>query len=121
VLALAFALRAEAASAGVKVSLLLAGGTQTAVVDSARRVPPDGGEIIFRDDLPQPNPPLLISPDEVAARTVAGLKADEALIVTHAGMRPLVEEYFNRILTAYDNAAAWRAEEAWSARRIPET
>ncbi len=111
-LALAFALRHEAAEMGVKVSILLAGGTETAVVDSARHVPPDGGEITFRDDLPKPHPPLLISPDEVAARTVAGLKANAPLIVTHAGMRPLVENYFDRILAAYDNAAAWRAEES---------
>lgn len=110
-LALALALRAEAAAVGVKVSLLLAGGTETSVVDSARRVPPGGGEISFRDDLPKPHPPLMISPDEVAARTVAGLKADEPVIVTHAGMRPLVEDYFNRILAAYDKAAAWRGEE----------
>jgi len=49
--------------------------------------------------------------DEVAARAVSGLKADAPLIVTHPGMRPLVEDYFSRVLAAYDSAEAWRPEE----------
>ena len=112
VLALAFALRAEAAAYGVKVSLLLPAATETTIAETGRRVPPDRGEMVVREGLPNPLPPFFLTPDEVAARAVSGLKADAPLIVTHAGMRPLVEDYFNRILAAYDSAAAWRPEEA---------
>lgn len=110
VLALAFALRAEAAEHGVKVSLLMPAGTATDVSLHARQVPPGKGEMTVWEGLPSMDPdwPFMISPEEVAARAVSGLKDDAPLITTHPGMRPLVEDYFARILSAYDRAAAWR-------------
>ena len=113
VVALALALRAEAAEHGVQVSALLPGGTETTLTETARRVPPDRGGFAVREGFPQPSTPLLslMSSDEVAARAVSGLRADAPLIVTHPGLRPLVEEYFSRVLAAYDSAEAWRPEE----------
>ena len=108
VLALAFALRAEAAEHGVNVSLLLPAATETNIAETARRLPPGSGKMIVRQDLPDAQPPFFLTADEVAARAISGLKADAPLIATHAGMRPLVQDYFDRILAAYDAAAAWR-------------
>lgn len=111
VMALAFALRAEAQLHGVRVSLLMPAATETNIAQTARRVPAESGEIVVREGLPNPEPPFFLSPDEVAARAIAGLKADAPLIATHAGMRPLVEDYFERILSAYDAAARWQPEQ----------
>jgi short-subunit dehydrogenase len=109
-LGLAFALRAEAAQAGVKVSLLVPAYTTTTISQTARQVGSGTGEMVINQALPAPDPrfPFALSPDEVAERAIAGLRADAPIIVTHAAMRPLVEEYFKRILTAYDEAANFK-------------
>lgn len=113
--ALAVALRPEAARHGVAVSLLVPAGTQTAMLADGERSRPAQhgaalrGDFAMRDDAPSPLPdyPFLLSPEEVAARTVAGIKANRPIIVTHAGMKPLVEDHFARILDAYDEAATF--------------
>lgn len=110
VLAMAFALRVEATQHGVRVSLLMPAATETDIAGTARRLPPDSGEMVVREGLPNPEPPFVLQPDEVAARAISGLRADAPLIVTHAGMRPLVEDYFQRILSAYDAAARWQPD-----------
>jgi short-subunit dehydrogenase len=106
-LGLAFALRAEAAQADVKVSLLLPAYTATTIAETARPVGPGTGAMVINEASPPPDPhfPFALSPDEVAARAIAGLRVNAPIIVTHAAMRPLVEEYFGRILAAYDAAA----------------
>lgn len=111
--ALALALRPEAAGHGVGVTLLVPAGTHTDMLtDGERSRPADlgaplGGGMTIRADAPQgaPGYPFLLSPEEVAARAVAGIKADLPIVVTHASMRPLAEEYCARILSAYDAAA----------------
>ncbi len=108
VLALGFALRAEAEKHGVQVSVLMPAATETNIAQSARKVGNEPVEIGVREGHPPPNPPFFLSPDEVAARTISGLKADAPLIVTHAGMKPLVEHFFQRVLSAYDEAARWQ-------------
>lgn len=105
IMALAFGLRAEAEAHGVQVSLLLPAATETRIGETARRVPPGKGEMVVRQGLPDPLPPFFLSPSEVASRAVDGMKRNLPLIATHAGMRPLVEDYFARILAAYDDAA----------------
>lgn len=110
-LALVFALRPEAEKYGVKVSMLMPAATETAMVDpkGARQVTPDA-QIMPREGLPNPEAPFFLKPEEVAARAISGLKADIPLIVTHAGMRPLVKHYVDRLLEAYDLAAQWQPE-----------
>jgi hypothetical protein len=49
--------------------------------------------------------PRWLEPEDVAARAVAGIRRNEAFIITHPGMRPLAAEYFGRILAAYDGAS----------------
>ncbi len=109
---LALALRAEAAEHGVEVSLLIPAYTETDIVGSERARPASlgtalGGQIIetFKHGTPLPNFPYTLSAEEAAARAVNGIRNNAALIPTHAGMKPLVEHYFNQVLAAYDEAA----------------
>jgi NAD(P)-dependent dehydrogenase (short-subunit alcohol dehydrogenase family) len=113
VMALATQLRAEAAEHGVGVSLLIPAATQTDIVETSRTRPDRqvrdlGKDMIVRPDAPAPSPdfPFILSPDEVAARAVAGLKRNAPFIVSHPGMKPLVSDYFARVLAAYDEAAS---------------
>jgi short-subunit dehydrogenase len=105
--ALALALRAEAAERGVDVSLLVPAATQTDIAQNARRVPADSGAMRMRADAPSGLPPLYLSAEEVAARAISGLKANDPIIVTHAGMRPLAQDYCDRIMAAYTIAEHW--------------
>jgi len=109
VLALALALRAEARHHNVAVSLLLPAATQTNVSESARLVPPGEGTITMNENFPAPDPayPFMLSPAEVAARAIAGLRENRPIIATHAGMRPAVEFYCKNLLAAYDKAARY--------------
>ncbi|MGE0383344.1 MAG: SDR family NAD(P)-dependent oxidoreductase [Gammaproteobacteria bacterium] len=111
--ALVFALRPEAQKYGVQVSLLMPAATETAMGNpsGSRQVTP-GAQITAREGIPTPEAPFYLKPEEVAARAISGLKADQPLIVTHAGMRPVVKHYLDRILDAYDRAAAWQPEAA---------
>jgi len=103
------ALRAEAQQHNVAVSLMLPAATQTNVSQNARLVPPGTGTIAVNADFPAPDPahPFMLSPDEVAARAIAGLRENRPIIATHAGMRPAVEYYCNNLLAAYDEAARY--------------
>ena len=107
VLALATSLRAEAAEFGVSVSLLIPAATDTAIAETARRVPEPDGSLLPNPKSPPPLEgfPFTLSPEEVAQRALAGLKRNAPIIATHAAMKPLVEDYFARILAAYDDAA----------------
>jgi NAD(P)-dependent dehydrogenase (short-subunit alcohol dehydrogenase family) len=112
VFALAMSLRAEAAAFGVAVSLLLPAATHTDIFASTRPVPNyNGPGILPNEGLPPPSAdfPFFLSPDEVAERALDGLRRNAPIIATHAGMKPLVEDYFRRILTAYDEAARFDA------------
>jgi NAD(P)-dependent dehydrogenase (short-subunit alcohol dehydrogenase family) len=115
VVALATQLRAEAAEFGVNVSLLEPAGTYTDMLSGWRRVPgaEDAG-IMPNEHAPPPSPdfPFLLSPDEVAERALDGLRRNAPIIVTHAGMKPVVEHYFARILAAYDDAARFTRDPA---------
>ncbi len=107
-MALASSLRAEAAEFGVGVSLLIPAGTDTALGATRRNIAADPSAAFgFRDYIAAPlsGYPTRLSPAEVADRAIAGLRHDAEFIVTHAGLKPQVEQYFQRILAAYDKAA----------------
>ena len=115
--AIAFALRPEAAEHGVGVTLLVPAHTLTDITEGERSRPvkygePLEGQISIREN----GPPLLgdhpftLSADEVARRAIAGIKADAPLVMTHAGLKTVTEEYFNRVLAAYDDAALFPTE-----------
>jgi len=116
--ALAFQLRPEAAEHGVEVSLLVPAATHTDVQQGSRSRPArygtsERGKMWMREGGAAPDPawPMYLSAEEVAARAIAGIEANAALIATHAGMKPVVEDYFARILAAYDAAAAFGGEQ----------
>jgi hypothetical protein len=51
-----------------------------------------------------------LTPEYTAARTIVGLEQNEAFILTHPEFKPVVEEYFNRILAAFDHGAQLEGE-----------
>lgn len=108
VMALGAALRPEAAEHGVGVSVLIPAGTMTDMAQGARSRParygaPADGTMKIRADWPTIR---MISADEVAARVLDGVRSNAAFIATHPELKPLVADYFNRILSAYDQSAA---------------
>ena len=97
------------AGLGVNISLLIPAATKTDITEAIVPVP-DAERVVGlapHPGLPSPLPdfPFMMSADEVAERAIAGLRKNSPIIVTHAAMRPLVEDYFRRILEAYDEAA----------------
>lgn len=110
--ALAFALRPEAEAHGVGITLLVPSGTETDILHSERARPARfgtslGGTLALREGAPLPAPdhPMTLQPEEVAERAIAGIRANAALVATHAGMKPVVQDHFDRVLAAYDAAA----------------
>jgi NAD(P)-dependent dehydrogenase (short-subunit alcohol dehydrogenase family) len=111
VVALATSLRAEAAERGVAVSLLVPSGSDTEILSNWRYVPgAENAGIMPYEDAPPPrmDMPFMLTPEEIAERALDGLRRNAPIIVTHAGMKPVVEHYFARILQAYDEAAAFQ-------------
>jgi len=112
--ALALALRVEAALHGVGVSLLVPAMTLSDITVAGQRSRPERyGSALPRTEpivvdgaaSPSPDHPRALSTEEVAARAIAGLKDNVAIIATHAAMKPVVQEYVDRIVAAYDLAA----------------
>jgi NAD(P)-dependent dehydrogenase (short-subunit alcohol dehydrogenase family) len=108
VTALAVALRPEAIDHNVGVSLLIPAGTETDISLSARSRQERYGKSADGEMRPRPGAPepiegskFWLTPDEVAAQVVAELPGNPAFIVTHPGLKPIVADYFGRILAAY--------------------
>ena len=53
-----------------------------------------------------------MSPAEVAARIVDGVRANRFFIATHASTRPMVEQRHAELMAAYDAAARWSPDDA---------
>jgi NAD(P)-dependent dehydrogenase (short-subunit alcohol dehydrogenase family) len=115
VTALAVALRPEAIEHGVGVSLLIPAGTESDIQLSARSRQSRYGVSLEGQMSPRPGAPeplegtkFWLTPDEVAAYVVAELPRNPAFIVTHPGLKPLVEDYFERIVGAYSWVSSWQ-------------
>jgi len=67
----------------------------------------DGIELREGAPAPLPDFPRAMSPQQVAERALAGLKADIGIIATHAAMMPSVREYAERVVAAYEDAAKY--------------
>jgi hypothetical protein len=52
---------------------------------------------------------IVITDWQKAKPEIASVRANEALVVSHDCMKPLVEDYLGRIPNAYDQAAAFTA------------
>lgn len=113
VMALAVALRPEAAEHGVRVSLIVPAGVRTDILKSDRSRaksygPSLSGSMWVREGVPAslPGTSDYLTPEAVADIILRGVSHNEHIIVTHGGLKPLAEEYFQRILSAYDDALA---------------
>ena len=112
------ALRPELAPHGVGVSLLIPSYVPTDIVKVSGQKRPaqyggpkpgeEQGMPSMREGAPLPIPDtrFALEPDEVAAIVIRGIREDRPYIVTHGGLKPVVEDYFRRILAAYDVALA---------------
>lgn len=118
VTALSTALRPELAPHGIGVSLLIPSYVPTDIVRMSGQKRParyggpkpgvEEGMPSMREGAPLPIPDtrFALEADEVAEIAIRGIKANRAFIVTHGGLKPVVEDYFRRILYAYDIALA---------------
>lgn len=112
VMALGVALRPEAAQHGVGVTVMIPAGTDSDILQSGRSRPErygaPAGEIpvsnfALRDGAPSiaPGSKFTLTSEEVADIVIEKLPENPAFIATHPGMKPLVKDYFDRILSAY--------------------
>lgn len=118
VIALSVALRPELEPYGIGVSLFIPAMVNTGIVNGSgqRRPahyggPKEAGDTIMptlRPGVPEPIPDtrFALEPDEAAEIMVQGIKNNLPFIVTHGGLKPVVEDYFRRILESYDLALA---------------
>lgn len=112
------ALRPELAPHGIGVSLLIPSYVPTDIVKVSGQKRPvqyggpkpgeEQGVPAMREGAPPPVPDtrFALEPDEVAAIVIRGIRENRPFIVTHGGLKPVVEDYFRRILDAYDVALA---------------
>lgn len=113
VTALGVALRPEAAEHGVGVTVMIPAATESDILQSSRTRPERFGgaaarqtlhnELAMREGAPPPSDAskFYMTAAEVAEIVVSKLPENPAFIATHACMKPVVEEYFERILAAY--------------------
>lgn len=115
VVAMSEGLAKEVATCGIGVTVLCPGFVRTRIWESGRNRPTRYGPA------PPPDPAstagkLLaqlaelgrsgLDPDDVAAQTVAAIRANELYVFTHPEMRDEVDERFAAITAALDKAAA---------------
>lgn len=124
VIGLATALRSELAGTGVGLSLLIPAGIDTALPDSHIGRPAVTSGAMSASAAPHPietvmpdgDAPALtrdfefLTTEYTANRTLRGLEEDEAIIITHPEFKPVLEDYFGRILNAFDRSAALEDE-----------
>jgi NAD(P)-dependent dehydrogenase (short-subunit alcohol dehydrogenase family) len=97
----------ELEGTGIGVSLVFPGGVNTGFYTSSAQLRGElGGENDFA--APTVESAAFMSPEEVAARAVAGVKAGRLYIATHRECRSLHEERHKELMAAYDAADAWR-------------
>lgn len=100
VTALGTALRPEAAQHGVGVTNVIVAGTITEIMKSERSRPVEYG-----DPLQVPigkRSARRIEASEVADMIVQGVRDDVAFVATHAELKAVTKDYFDRILASYD-------------------
>ncbi len=112
VVALSEALEQELGGTGIGVSVLCPAAVDTGIHLSARARPQRlGGPFVrsadhFMGDLIKEG----LRPEQVGARVVQAIRADEFYILTHSSPREWVERRFARIMDAFDRAEAFERE-----------
>jgi NAD(P)-dependent dehydrogenase (short-subunit alcohol dehydrogenase family) len=106
--ALAEALAHDLEGTGIAVSIALPAAVATQFYENSASLRGDlGGPNLF-PTAPQ-DTVAGMSPDEVAARVLDGVRQNRFYIATHPGTRSLLEERHRLIMAAYDEAERWRA------------
>jgi NAD(P)-dependent dehydrogenase (short-subunit alcohol dehydrogenase family) len=96
----------ELEGTGIGVSLVLPGGVNSGFYASSAELRGGlGGTNEFA--APTAETAGFRSPEEVAARAIAGMKAGQLYIATHPECRRLHEERHQELMAAYDAADAW--------------
>jgi NAD(P)-dependent dehydrogenase (short-subunit alcohol dehydrogenase family) len=108
-------LRQDLARHGIGVSVLCPGGVATKIFTSERNRPAElGRSKISREDVllvtggGAIHPDEMQTPERIAAAVVAGVRANDAFIVTHAHYRAAIEARHAELLRAFDAADARR-------------
>ena len=104
--ALSEALALDLRGSGVGVSVILPAAVSTEFYEHSAELRGDlGGPNLF----PAASPDTLagMTPDEVAARMIDGVKAGRFFIATHPSSRAAIEARHAELMAAYDAAEAW--------------
>lgn len=105
------ALRYDLEGTGIGVSVVLPGAVASDFyVTSAEHRGGLGGPNLYPTT--PPDTAAGMTPAEVAARIVDGIRANRFFIATHAGTRPMVESRHAELMAAYDAAAAFEPPKA---------
>lgn len=99
-------LQLELQGSGIGVSIIMPAGVSTDFyVTSAQHRGDLGGPNEFAET--PPDTAAGMPPEEVAERTIAGVRAGQFYIATHTDMRQRLENRHTAMMAAYDAAEAW--------------
>ena len=108
--AIAETLAAELAGSPIGVTILCLGNVQTRIADSARNRPERYGAATKTSPEAYEQLATFVrmgqSPQEVAEKAMRGVMENELFVFTHPEFRNLLEDRFQRILSAYPSPAA---------------
>jgi NAD(P)-dependent dehydrogenase (short-subunit alcohol dehydrogenase family) len=105
------ALRFDLEGTGIGVSVVLPGGVASEFYEhSALHRGTLGGPNLYPTT--PPDTAAGMTPAEVAARIVDGIRANRFFIATHANTRPMIEQRHAELMAAYDAAARWKPGDA---------
>lgn len=108
--ALSEALAHDLAGSGIGVSVIMPAAVATDFYETSAELRGAlGGPNLF--PTAPPDTAAGMSPEEVAARLLHGLRAGSFYIPTHSGTRAMLEARHRAIMSAYDVAAAWDASQ----------
>ena len=108
--ALSEALAHDLAGSGIGVSVIMPAAVATDFYETSAELRGGlGGPNLF--PTAPPDTAAGMSPEEVAARLLHGLRAGSFYIPTHSGTRAMLEARHRAIMSAYDVAAAWDASQ----------
>ncbi len=107
VLALSEALEQELKGSGIGVSIVMPGGVNTAIFDSAATRPERFGGTYRRPEqeaLKSAFAPGMLAPEVVGRRVLQAMQDDEFYVLTHTTERDIISERLDRIKAAFDHA-----------------
>lgn len=111
VVALSLSLRLEAEAHGVGVSVLIPGAVRTPRDSEGSRPSRYGAPRPEAQGRPHARPgvplgeaakDMVLEPEEAARIALDGLERGDAVIATHPGLKPIVEDFYERMLAAFD-------------------